>query len=92
MWGLTPFFDLTHKYTGEQGLNDSPRMPVCLDFRSLAEGHRSLSEQRIIATNPRPSTIKFNYLRRCGGLCRESIGEAANKMLSICFQRNIKSN
>jgi hypothetical protein len=40
-------------------------MPVCLDFRGLTEGHRSLSEQRIIATNPRPSTIKFNYLRRC---------------------------
>ena len=62
-WGLTPFFDQTHNYTGAEGPIDSPRMPVLLDFRGLAEGHRTLSEQRIIAANQGRSTLKFNNLR-----------------------------
>jgi len=53
----------THKYTGERGLIDSPGMPAGLDFRGLAKGHRSLSEQRIIATKAGPSTPKFNYFQ-----------------------------
>ena len=42
---------------------EQPREPVCLDFRGLAEGHRPLSEQRIIAANQGRSTLKFNNLR-----------------------------
>ena len=57
------FAERTHKYTGERGLIDSPRMPVRLDFRGLAKGHRSLSEQRIIATKAGPSTSNFNYFQ-----------------------------
>ena len=34
-----------------------------LDFRGLAEGHRTPSEQRIIAANQGRSTPKFNNLR-----------------------------
>ena len=54
------FVRQTHNYTGQAGLIDSPRMPVCLDFRGLAEGHRSLSEQRIIAMESAWSTNNFN--------------------------------
>lgn len=38
-------------------------MPALLDFRGLAGGHRTPSEQRIIATNQGRSTPKFNNLR-----------------------------
>ena len=55
----------THNYTGVPGLNDSPKVPVSFDFRGLAEGHRSLSEQRIIATKVRGSTINFDYFHDC---------------------------
>ncbi len=57
--GLTPFFDLTHNYTGESRPLNSPRLPVCLDFRGLAKGHRSLSERGIIAGKSARSTPYF---------------------------------
>ncbi len=56
------YAEQTHNYTGEQGLNDSPWMPVCLDFRGLAKGHRPLSERGIIAAKTARSTNNFNYL------------------------------
>ncbi len=37
-------------------------MPVCLDFRGLAKGHRPLSERGIIAAKTARSTNNFNYL------------------------------
>ncbi len=43
-----PFFDLTHNYTDEPGPMNSPSLPVCLDFRGLAERHRTLSERGIL--------------------------------------------
>ena len=44
------------------GLFGQPRVPVHLDFRGLAKGHRSLSERGIIAGNWPRSTNNFNYL------------------------------
>ncbi len=49
----------THNYTGEAGPLNSPRVPVCHDFRGLAKGHRSLSERGIIAGKPARSTPYF---------------------------------
>ncbi len=63
--GSDPFFDLTHNYTGEPGPLNSPRLPVCLDYWGLAEGHRALSERGIIATRLARST---KYLRCCDEL------------------------
>jgi len=60
--GSDPFFDLTHNYTGEPGPLNSPRLPVCLDFWGLTEGHRSPSERGIIAAKPARSTT---YLQSC---------------------------
>ena len=37
-----PKFNQTHKYTGEQGSNDSLGMPAYLDFRGLAQGTPAL--------------------------------------------------
>ena len=59
------FFDQTHNYTGEPGPLNSPRVPVCLDYWGLAEGHRALSERGIIAAKPARST---NCLRCCDEL------------------------
>ncbi len=52
----------THNYTGESGPLNSPRLPVCLDFRGLAEGHRSLSERGIIAGK---SARSIPYFQSC---------------------------
>ncbi len=52
----------THNYTGEYGPMNSLRLPVCLDFRGLAEGHRSLSERGIIAGKSARSTPYFSEL------------------------------
>ncbi len=49
----------THNYTGESGPMNSLHLPVCLDFRGLAEGHRSLSERGIIAGKSARSTPYF---------------------------------
>ncbi len=68
--GSDPFFDLTHNYTGEAGPLNSPRVPVCLDFRGLAKGHRSLSERGIIAGKPARSTPYFES-------CEADTGPAA---------------
>jgi len=56
---LSPEFNQTHNYTGESEPLNSPRLPVCLDFRGLAEGHRSLSERGIIAGKSARSTPYF---------------------------------
>ncbi len=63
--GSDHFFDQTHNYTGETGPLNSPRVPVCLDYWGLAEGHRALSERGIIAANLARST---NCLRCCDEL------------------------
>jgi len=60
---LSPEFNQTHNYTGERGPIDSPAMPVCVNFRGLAEGHRSLSERGIIAAQARWSTNNSLYFR-----------------------------
>jgi hypothetical protein len=49
----------THNYTGESEPLNSPRLPVCLNFRGLAEGHHSLSERGIIAGKSARSTPYF---------------------------------
>jgi hypothetical protein len=54
--GLSPFFGLTHNYTGDPGLRDSPHLYKTLDFRGLAEAHRYLSERGIIAASRPRST------------------------------------
>ncbi len=62
--GSDPVFDLTYNYTGEPGPLNSPRLPVCLDFWGLAEGHRTLSERGIIAGKPARSTPYFQSCER----------------------------
>jgi len=48
-------------------------LPIRLDFRGLAEGHRSLSERGIITTNPGPSTLYFDAVKtRPPGCSRSS--------------------
>ena len=66
--GADPFFDLTHNYTGDQGLRDSPHLYKTLDFLDLAKAHRYLSERGIIAAKPARSTNKFNYLWSASGV------------------------
>jgi hypothetical protein len=60
-------------------------------FRSLAEGHRSLSEQRIIAAIAGRSTNIFNYLRPAiaGHLC-PSIRPAAEPWKGSIFRLKIR--
>ncbi len=60
--GPSPFFGLTHNYTGDWGPRDSPHLCKTLDFRGLAEAHRYLSERGIIAFRRPRSTNSFTYL------------------------------
>ena len=66
--GADPFFDLTHNYTGDQGLRDSPHLYKTLYLLGLAEVHRYLSERGIIAARKPRSTNNFNYLWSAPGV------------------------
>jgi hypothetical protein len=52
-------------------------MPAGLVFRGLAKGHRSLSEQRIIAAKTGRSTNNFNYFSVAGRAVPETRKEIA---------------
>ena len=56
-------------------------MPACLDFRGLARGHRTPSEQRIIASKVAGSTIISNIFARSGAI--RTLGRTAAP--SCCF-------
>jgi hypothetical protein len=57
-------------------------MPAGLVFRGLAKGHRSLSEQRIIAAKPGRSTNNFNYFSVAGRAVPETKKEIAKLFLN----------
>ena len=83
MWRLK--LGQTDNYTGEQGLIDSPWMPVSLDFRGLAGGHRTPSEQRIIAANTGGSTHISNNFRQSDTTGHAAPVSGAPHRLNSCF-------